>query len=159
MGLTQATLCILNSEKMILLGMKKASLFGGGKYNGPGGKVKLDLGETPEQAAIRELREEAGLQAELQDLVKVGEFTFYFPEAQAKYNQTVHVYNVLRWQGELGNSEEMDWNWFSHQTIPYHQMWDGDRYWLPEVLQGKRLKGTFTFDENKKVIDKQLENL
>jgi 8-oxo-dGTP diphosphatase len=157
MGLTQATLCLISQDGKILLGMKRKDLFGGGKYNGPGGKV--NPGETLEQAAVRELREESGLKAQLEDIEKVGEFSFYFPEGQEKYNQTVHVYQVSKWHGELGNSDEMIWNWFSHQAIPYHQMWDSDKHFLPLILQGKRLKGTFYFNEDRKVKEKDLREV
>ena len=157
--LTQATLCVIlnESKKEILLGMKKKDLFGGGKYNGPGGKVKDD--ETIERAALRELTEESGLTAKLSDLIKIGEFTFIFPESQAKFNQIVHVYFVTRWQGVINDSDEMIWKWFSLSNIPYDQMWDDDKYWLPKALEDKRLKGAFYFNEKRKVERKELSEV
>ena len=50
-----ATLVFVFEEDRVLLIDKKRGL-GKGKVNGPGGRV--DPGETPEQAAIRECREE-----------------------------------------------------------------------------------------------------
>ena len=44
----------------LLLGMKKRG-FGAGKWNGFGGKI--EPGETPRQAAIREIREEAFIES------------------------------------------------------------------------------------------------
>ena len=75
--LTQATLCVILNEKTreILLGMKRKGLFGGGNYNGPGGKF-MEIDKTLEQTAIRETQEESGLVVRLEDLTKAGEFTF-----------------------------------------------------------------------------------
>src|SRR3989338_6433965 len=52
------TLCLVQKDGRVLLGMKKRG-FGMGKWNGFGGKV--DAGETVEEAAKRELFEEAGI--------------------------------------------------------------------------------------------------
>jgi len=46
-------------EQQALLLKKSAELFGGGKWNGLGGKI--NRGETPEQACVREVFEESGL--------------------------------------------------------------------------------------------------
>lgn len=155
--LTQATLCVIVNEetKEILLGMKKAELFGGGKFNGPGGKFK-ETDKIIENTAIRETQEEAGLTIRLEDLTKAGEFTFIFPESQSKYNQVVHVYYIARWQGNPTNSDEMTWRWFSFDKIPYERMWADDEIWLPQILQGKRLKGVFYFNEQKQVKNYEL---
>ena len=51
------TLCIIHQHPRVLLGMKKRG-FGVGRWNGFGGKVQRE--ETIEDAAKRELREEAG---------------------------------------------------------------------------------------------------
>ena len=55
-----ASLCFLvdKKNKRVLMGMKKRG-FGAGKYNGFGGKV--EAGETIEEAVIRELWEESGV--------------------------------------------------------------------------------------------------
>jgi len=29
--------------------------------------------------------------------------------------------------------------WFALGSIPYDDMWESDRHWLPEVIVGKRL--------------------
>ena len=106
--LTQATLCVIVNEakKEILLGMKKKDLFGGGKYNGPGGKFK-ETDKTIEQTAIRETQEESRLVVRLEDLTKAGEFIFIFPETQKQFNQVVHVYYISRWSGQAKDSNEM----------------------------------------------------
>ena len=148
----QMTLCFLLNEEEIVLAMKKRG-FGADKYNGFGGKP--GPGETITQAAIRELREESGVTAEEDDLQKMGEIDFYFPH-KPKWDQTVHIYFLTRWEGELKETEEMRPVRCRKTEVDYDRMWDGDRYWLPAALNGKHVKGTIVFTENKKVKNHDL---
>ena len=36
--------------------------------------------------------------------------------------------------------------WFHIDKIPYNQMWSGDKYWLPLLLNGKFFRGEFYFN-------------
>lgn len=139
----QATLCIPFNGARILLGMKKRG-FGVGKYNGFGGKLKP--GETIEEATLREFQEESGLCSKQEDLKKMAEIDFYFPY-KPEWDQTVHVYTISTFFGEPQETEEMAFQWFNRNNIPYHRMWDDDKYWLPLVLEGKRLRGKVVFKE------------
>lgn len=52
--------------------------------------------------------------------------------------------------------------WFSLATIPYEKMFADDRYWLPLVLEGKKINAFFEFDEEwnlKKQEIKEVESL
>lgn len=143
-----ATLCyIINEDNQILLIMKKRG-FGQGMYNGPGGKV--EAGETPLESAIREVKEETGL--EVKNLIDMGFIEFYFPEEKSDWNQKVHIYLTREYEGDLIETEEALPQWFDLEKIPYDQMWDDDQYWYPEVLAGKIIKKRCYFDDNNKVI-------
>ncbi|MEK6886764.1 MAG: NUDIX domain-containing protein [Nanoarchaeota archaeon] len=137
------TLCILIKQGMIPLGMKKEKL-GKGKYNGYGGHV--EQGESIEQAALRELKEETGLTAT--KLEKVAEIEYFF-DTKKEQNQKVHVYLVRSWRGNLKESDEMSHRWFSQDKLPFDKMWDNDKYWLPIILRGKKLKGIVHHSEDK----------
>ena len=95
-----ATLCFLlegeGEERRILLGMKKRG-FGVNKWNGFGGKIHE--GETVEEAACRELFEEAGVIVPKEELTKMGEIYFYFPHEE-KWDQIVHVFFARKWNGQ-----------------------------------------------------------
>ncbi len=151
----QATLCLVigKGKNKILLGMKKRG-FGQGKYNGFGGKVKEN--ETIEQAALREFQEESELKTDLGSLKKVAEMDFFFPH-EPRFDQTVHTFLVEKWAGEPRETEEMAFEWFDMDKIPYSKMWDDDKYWLPKVIDGKILKAKFVFrlEGNEHVNDKQ----
>jgi len=124
--------------------MKKRG-FGINKWNGFGGKI--NEGESVEEAACRELFEEAGVIVSKEELAKMGEIYFYFPHEE-KWDQVVHVYFIRKWNGQPRESEEMKPQWYDVGSIPYDNMWVDDEYWLPKVLEGKRVKGKFVFGED-----------
>ena len=146
-----ATLCILLRETNLLLGMKKRG-FGKDRFNGFGGR--LEPGETIEQAAVRELAEEAGVRIDIDSLKKVAELTFEFSGVpkEKDWDQVVHVYVVRQWKGEPTESDEMRPAWFPLENIPYSQMWPDDSYWLPHILKGKYVKAKFIFGADQKTI-------
>ncbi len=145
----QLTLCIIHQHPKVLLGMKKRG-FGTGRWNGFGGKVAE--GETIEDAAKRELKEEAGIN--VQDLNKVGIIEFEFqgnPEILE-----VHIFRSEHFSGEPTESEEMKPEWFNADAIPFDKMWPDDIHWIPLFLDGKKFKGKFLFGEGDLIIEQEL---
>jgi 8-oxo-dGTP pyrophosphatase MutT (NUDIX family) len=139
----QVSLCLPIEGNRILLGMKKVG-FGKDKLNGFGGKQKE--GETIEQTAVRELEEESGLQARIEDLRKMAEISFFFPEVvDGSWNQTVHVFLLDKWQGTPRESEEMGVEWHYLHNLPFDRMWSSDRYWYPHIIHGRKIRGTMYF--------------
>lgn len=129
---------MVEREGELLLGMKKRG-FAAGRYNGFGGKVAE--GETVEEAARRELKEEAGITATQMTLV--GELAFSF--ASGSEPLLVYIYRVPAWRGEPVETEEMCPEWFNITQIPYERMWSDDIYWLPTLLAGQSFVGRFHF--------------
>ena len=133
----------------ILLGMKKKG-FGSGKYNGFGGKIEAN--ETIQDAAVRELREECGIQVATGDLTRVARLEFFFP-AMPDWNQVVYAFLAERWKGEPVETREMKPVWFRANAIPFEKMWADDGHWLPLVLRGKRIEAAFTFQPDNETLD------
>jgi 8-oxo-dGTP pyrophosphatase MutT (NUDIX family) len=138
-------------EDKILLAMKKRG-FGIGKWNGVGGKIDPLKGDKNiVDAAIRETKEEIGV--DMISFEEAGIFRFTFP-LKPEFDQEVHLFLVKKWQGEPEESEEMAPKWFAFNEIPYNQMWDDDRLWLPHILSGKKLEADFIFDSEGNKIEK-----
>ena len=147
----ETTLCLLvegTPPQRILLGMKKEG-FGEGKVTGFGGKV--EQGETPFVAAIRELEEETGIRVAGEDLYAVGQLEFLFP-ARPGWSQLVHVFLSKRWVGKAREGREMKPIWYPIDAIPYDLMWHDGAYWLPRFLAGERLRGRFVFGEDNETV-------
>jgi 8-oxo-dGTP diphosphatase/2-hydroxy-dATP diphosphatase len=143
------TLVIIQQPPKILLGWKKRG-FGAERWNGFGGKV--ESGETIIDAAKRELKEEAGIEAE--DLTQLGILDFEF-QGNPEILQ-VHIFRADNFLGEPAESDEMKPQWFVTDKIPYENMWSDDKYWLPLFLRGQKFTGKFWFGENDQVIKQEL---
>ena len=46
--------------------------------------------------------------------------------------------------------------WFGINEIPYENMFADDKYWLPLVLNGKKIKAYFEFDEEWNLLSKEI---
>lgn len=145
----QLTLAIIHQHPRILLGMKKRG-FGKGRWNGFGGKVSAE--ETVQDAAKREMQEEAGI--EVMDLEKVGIIDFEFKD-NPEISQ-VHIFRSSIFLGEPMESEEMKPQWFHIDEIPFEKMWPDDPYWMPLFLGGKKFRGRFLFDGLDIILEKEL---
>ncbi len=133
------TLCLIHDHPRVLLGMKKIG-FGAGRWNGFGGKVKE--GESIEDAAKREMLEEAGVTVE--NLDKRGIIKFSFENDPVELE--VHIFKAEAYSGEPRETDEMRPCWFEVDEIPFAKMWSDDLYWMPLFLQGKKFRGRFLFD-------------
>jgi len=148
----QTTACFLLREvpeMEVLLGMKKTG-FGAGKYAGIGGKV--EVGETVERAAVREVEEELGVNILEKNLQVAGKIIFSFP-SRTEWSQEVSVFLVRSWQGKPGESDEMKPCWFRLAEIPYGLMWQDARCWLPLILEGQTIQARISFKADHETVD------
>lgn len=132
--------------------MKKRG-FGEGRWNGFGGKA--EKGETPLEAAKRELLEEAGITAI--DLAEYGTIIFRFTGSEDIIE--CHFFLVEKYKGGPVESEEMRPEWFEIKDIPYDLMWPDDKYWLPMMLEGKRFCGKVLFDQSGTILKNEIQTI
>lgn len=143
-----ATLVFVFRDEEILLINKKTGL-GKGKVNGPGGKI--ESGETPEEGATRECREE--LDIGVRNLEYCGEHRFQFVDG---YSIHVWVYRTRDFEGIATESPEAKPLWTHLSQIPYERMWEDDQYWLPMLIRGQRFQTRWIFDGDR-MVDHAIE--
>lgn len=136
----RATLLFVIRDDQILLIHKKRGL-GAGKINAPGGRVDGD--ETALQCAIREIQEE--LKVTPIGVEQRAELSYQFVDG---YSLHVHAYIARDCDGAPQETDEAAPIWVSVDAIPYDRMWADDRFWLPLVLEGKRARGWFLFEDD-----------
>ena len=137
----RATLVFLRREDEVLLIHKKTGL-GAGKVNAPGGK--LEPGETPAEAAVREVKEEVDV--DVHAVEEMGTLRFQFVDGDKLALHCV-VFVATEFQGDPIETREAKPFWCGVDAVPYDEMWQDDQYWLPGVLEGRHFEGNFVFDD------------
>ena len=133
-----AVLCFIIRDGQVLLIHKQRGL-GAGKVNGPGGK--LEAGESPAAAALRETEEEVGVTP--LGLAEAGTVRFQFTDGLCLL---CTVFTARDFTGTLTATVEAIPFWSPLTAVPYGEMWEDDRYWLPQVLAGQHINAGFVFE-------------
>ena len=81
-------------------------------------KGLVDEGETPEEAALREVREETGMEGELVAPLGYIRYYYYSGEEDTRYFKLVHFF-LLRWRG--GSEEDHDWEVEGVEWLPLEE--------------------------------------
>ncbi|GAA4376327.1 8-oxo-dGTP diphosphatase [Agromyces bauzanensis] len=159
MPLPQVCVCYLLREHAggteVLLGRKKKGL-GIGNFVGLGGK--LEPGESAVDAAVREVLEESGLVVAASDLEPRGLLSYHFPHRES-WSQESSVFVCHTWAGAPRGSDELDPEWFPIELVPYSEMWDDARRWLPGVLVGASVRRTFVFGADLATVVEERESV
>ena len=122
----EAILCFIKNGNQILLiqvEYGKDKVF----WNGISGFI--DTGESFEDAALREVKEEIGIQIDRKSLVQIGNHT-------VSENLELHVFTATKWNGvpKPMESSIKDVRWFPTTHLPFADMFPASEKWLPEIL-------------------------
>ncbi|ERP31324.1 8-oxo-dGTP diphosphatase [Chitinivibrio alkaliphilus] len=137
----EAVLVFMQRSGGDLLLIEKKRGLGAGKYNAPGGRI--EAGESPEEAAVRECQEEVFLTPT--HLRYVASLQFIFQDG---YSIKAFVYFTNTFSGSPQESDEATPFWCPLKKIPYENMWEDDKYWLPLMLEGRFVEGKFIFSDD-----------
>lgn len=146
------TLLFIIKDNQILLAKKKRG-FGTGLLNGAGGKVEPY--ESVEDAAIRETQEEFNIKPLNPKKCAEIDFDEFVNGEHAIVNMS--IFTATDYEGTPTESEEMAPVWFDINKIPYTRMFPDDSYWLPEILKGNYVTGSFKYDINLNILDRKIE--
>ena len=142
----RAVIVYIKKENSVVLIHKKTGL-GAGKVNAPGGRI--EKGETPEEAALRECMEEIGVKP--LNMKRGAELSFIFKNGYSLFG---YAFFADGYEGELIETDEADPFLCPLDNIPYDRMWEDDLLWLPDALAGNYAKGQFIFDDDRMVSKK-----
>lgn len=143
-----ATLCYIKKDNKTLMlhRTKKKNDIHQNKWNGLGGK--FEQGESPEQCAIREIKEECGLVAKK---MKLNGF-LTFPKFKDNEDWYVFVYTITEFEGNLIECNEGELKWIENNKIFDLNLWDGDEIFLKWIEKNLFFSAKFIY-ENKKFIN------
>lgn len=143
-----ATLCYIRKDQHTLMmhRVKKENDMHAGKWNGLGGK--LELGETPEECAIREIWEESGLI--VKNLSLKGIITF--PGFSNDEDWYTFLFVVDKFEGEMIDSPEGYLKWIPNDELLNLNLWPGDLVFIPWLEQPEFFSGKFVY-KNKELVE------
>ena len=145
-----AVLVYLRHEGEILMVRRdvKASDFHAGKWNGLGGK--LEKGESPWDAAAREVAEECGLALPPERYHWLGSLTF--PDFKPKQHEDwlvavlIAEVTVAEKRSTWAKGPEGTLTWQPVEHLMELNLWGGDRHFLPFVLLKQPFAGTVWYE-------------
>ncbi|MGH6888625.1 MAG: (deoxy)nucleoside triphosphate pyrophosphohydrolase [Rhizomicrobium sp.] len=120
-----AACALIDSDGRVLIAQRAASREMGGLWEFPGGKV--EDGERPEQALIRELREELGI-AVKEDCLAPFSFASH---AYANFHLLMPLYLCRRWEGTARPNEHEALKWVYPANLSTFPMPPADRPLIP----------------------------
>lgn len=140
-----ATLVYLRSggRTLMMHRVKRPGDMHWGKWNGLGGKFKP--GETPEECAAREVREESGLSIEKPRLR--GFITF--PAFDQFDDWYVFLFTAGEFSGSLTETDEGYLKWVDDGELPKLDLWEGDHLFLPWLDQERMFSAKICYDRGK----------
>jgi len=140
-----ATLCYVidNNKTLMLHRIKKKNDVHEGKWNGLGGK--FEHGESPEECAIREVKEESGL------LIKKPKMHGFitFPMFDGKKDWYVFLFTAKEFKGELIDSNEGKLEWIPNNKLLELNLWEGDKIFIPWLMQNRFFSAKFVYENGK----------
>ncbi|MCG6915397.1 8-oxo-dGTP diphosphatase [bacterium BMS3Abin03] len=145
-----ATLCYITNKKtdstLMIHRVKKENDYHLGKWNGLGGK--FEQGESPEECAIREIKEESGLT--VNNITMKGFITF--PMFDGKEDWYVFLFVSDKYEGKLIDSKEGNLAWIPNEKLMEINLWDGDKIFIPWLFKDKFFSAKFNY-KNGEFID------
>jgi 8-oxo-dGTP diphosphatase len=122
---------------------KKKNDYHEGKWNGLGGK--FDPGETPEECAVREIKEESGLN--VKSIIMKGFITF--PLFDGKDDWYVFIFTTNDFTGTMIDSPEGKLEWIANDKLLELNLWEGDTIFIPWLFQDKFFSAKFNYKDGK----------
>ncbi len=131
--LTVVAAALLKNDGTVLIQRRPAGTDLAGHWEFPGGKI--ENGETPEQALVRELAEELGLVVDQADLFPMG-----FATGWSKSRPLILLlFGAKQWQGEAVALHASEFAWIDVDALKSLPMPDAD---VPLIAQLRRYLGS-----------------
>lgn len=134
---------------LLLFRNKKKNDINEGKWIGVGGHREPN--ETIDECAIREVKEETGL--DVHSLECAGEVLF----VDENLKMMMYLYEITDFSGTLIECNEGDLKWIPIKDIYNYPMWEGDKLFLPKVINHEPyFKMVLTYLHDKLISAKSL---
>jgi len=120
---------LIDEDNRILIAQRPEGKQLAGLWEFPGGKV--DAGERPEQALIRELREELGIEVKEDCLAPLT----FASHAYQDFHLLMPLYVCRRWQGFVASREGQALKWVPARQLRDYPMPPADEPLIPALVE------------------------
>jgi 8-oxo-dGTP diphosphatase len=120
---------LIDEDNRILIAQRPEGKQLAGLWEFPGGKV--DAGERPEQALIRELREELGIEVKEACLAPLT----FASHAYQDFHLLMPLYVCRRWQGFVASREGQALKWVPARQLRDYPMPPADEPLIPALVE------------------------
>ena len=119
---------LVDADKRVLIAQRPEGKALAGLWEFPGGK--MDAGERPEQALIRELHEELGIRVKEPCLAPLTFASYAYPE----FHLLMPLYICRRWKGMVQPREEQTIKWVMARELRQFAMPPADEPLIPALI-------------------------
>lgn len=125
--ITVVACALIDPDDRILLAQRPAGKSMAGLWEFPGGKI--EPGETPEEALIRELHEELGIETKTACLAPLT----FASHAYDKFHLLMPLYICRRWWGTAQSREDQALKWVRAKNLRDYPMPEADLPLIPAL--------------------------
>ncbi len=126
--ITVVAVALIDADGRVLLAQRPAGKAHGGLWEFPGGKI--DAGETPEAALIREIKEELGIEIPLRCLAPLT----FASHSYENFHLLMPLYICRNWEGEPEALEGQRLAWVRPDRLRDYPMPAADEPLIPILL-------------------------
>jgi len=117
---------LMRRQGKVLVGQRPDGASLARTWEFPGGKIELD--ESPEQALVRELKEELGIEAE------IGALKFAASHTYGKTGILFLFYDVKFWKGQIKAQQHLDLRWVTPKELSSLELPEANSKFLKRFL-------------------------
>ncbi len=117
---------IMKRQGKVLVGQRPDSGALARTWEFPGGKI--ELGESPQEALARELKEELGVDAE------IGALKFAATHTYGKTGILFLFFEVKFWKGQTKTQQHLDLRWVTPKELKELELPEANRKFLKQIL-------------------------
>jgi len=120
---------LIDADDRVLIAQRPEGKALAGLWEFPGGKI--DAGERPEEALIRELREELGITVKEACLAPLTFASYAYPE----FHLLMPLYVCRRWEGFVQSREGQALKWVRPRELRQYPMPPADEPLIPPLVE------------------------
>lgn len=117
---------LMRRQNKVLVGQRPHGTSLAGTWEFPGGK--MELGESPEEALARELKEELGIEAEIGPLKYAASHTY------GKTGILFLFFEVKYWKGQIKTQQHLDLKWVTTKELAQLELPEANAKFIDKIV-------------------------